>query len=293
METITLIKRLCLVTVVVALVSFWGVVLGSVEEWLEQLDLLNLQLGTWWPLAASCLVEMMAIVVAVPLFGALVRSTWWHGLTSLVAVLLAISIWQGGINRAVAFVTQPLGGGLLIFSTLALWRNMKKAADRVESSVKFSARSLALSWILPLVSLSLVFYLVANQQLRNINWEDPRLGEIVWGQIVRFVPTQELGKVPPQELANLKEQLVSQVLTHLRPWTKYLPGLIAISLFSWFKLLTIPLGWVCPYIAWSLLEFLKVVGIVKVKRGPIIVEWPDLEGGDFSGELGAFGKMKE
>ncbi len=294
MKVETWVKTVLLVAVLVGIFYLFGTVLGQVEERIGLADLLALDLGGWGQLIVTLLVVTVMAVSVAGVSAVLVRSVWLCAGAGVLVALAVVSGWQGKVT--VAFVTSPLGGGVLLVVVASLWIYMKGVAADIDNRIKFSKGSLGVGLTLLLLCLvalvSLAFYRGAAERIKSVTFEslldNLKVEEFLEEGIAKWVPEEAREEIPAEELEKFKRELreqLGQLGPQIDPYLKYIPYALALSVLQFLSFLTLPISWLCPWVAGGILSLLKLVGVVRVRRGPVIIERLSLEEADFSDEL--------
>ena len=293
MKAETWVKTIILSVVLVLLCYSLGKVLALLQENIRSLDLLDPSLAGWGKLALTLLVAVAAVASWVGVVAVLVRPMLLNVAVCVLAALATVCGWQGSLIEALSFLTRPLaiGGVLVLATTLAIYAT-GVAAD-VGNRIKFSLGSLASRLTLLLLGMAalvaLVFYLGILEQTRNITLksllDNPNVEKLIAEAVTRFVPREAVEGMPSDAVGTLKEEITQKLGARIEPYLKHIPAVLALSLFQILIALTVPVSWICPWVSGGLLSLLRLIGVVKVRRGPVVIERLSLEEGDFSDEV--------
>jgi len=245
-----------------------GIVCGRVQQGYELIFTPSRELGM---LLLWCLAGAGAVAVASGLVAALVRPLWASALTFLLSSLALLLGWEVGIGT----------GLLALLYFLALLLYAVETAKELEERVRFSVRAVSdgLSLLLTVLALivcgGIYFSYAAQIEAQGFSIP-PTLTDTFVEMIMQRVSAQMEAEeeLKPEEreeqLAEIREQIeqmwLEPVEDRLRPYERFIPAALTLSLFWTLRMLLAFLAWVPVLILKGLFPLLTLLEVARVAR---------------------------
>ncbi len=159
--------------------------------------------------------------------------------------------------------------GLVLFLGL-LWLGCRRIKDEAEVRLKIrigrilqKGLPLILTGLIIVVSVAYCFTPSAQKIEIKI---PPKLFEIIQKPIGEILssefPKENLKELPEE----VKKIIDAKIEEFTRPYQKYIPLALAISLFFFLRLVAIPLGWLIILLSWTIFKLLLAFKVIRIEK---------------------------
>ena len=279
MKTVPWVKTILMIAILVTLYYLLGKELASIELRLRAVEVTALSETGWGKPDLRLLIAVLAAASWTGVTAILIRPLSLEVLTGILSVLVLLFGWQGDLAHAMEFFNEPLGLGTLLVLTAATSVYVFSVARDAKNLIRFShtavASSLTLLFLAFAALIALVFYLGIREQVTNISFasllDGAGLEELLLETTDRLIPIEALRNFVAEIVATITDEISRQLDTGLGPYLMYVPPALSALLFLLLVALSIPLSWICPWIAGAVVLVMRTFGIVRVGHVTIIV----------------------
>jgi len=252
-----------IITIVLALAG-WNFLFNS---------LYGLEEG-WFGVWIKPMIVFLILGVMLALTALLVKS---RKLLSLIFLPTVFSYFLIFPFNSYVFLSLLLFLGLLILSVKRITDEAKLRLEIKIDKILQKGVPLILGGLIIVIAISYAFTPTAQKVEVKI---PPKLFQVIQKPIEEMLffefPKQELKDLPIEEISGtVKEIIDAKIEESTRPYQKYIPLALAISLLLLLRLVAIPLGWLIillSLIVFRLLVAFKVVKIEKVEKEAEVIE---------------------
>ncbi len=252
-----------IITVVLAITS-WNFLFNS---------LYGLEKG-WFGVWIKPLIVFLILGVVLALTALLVKS---RKLLSLIFLPTVFSYFLVFPFNSYVFLSLLLFLGLLILSVKRITSEVKLRLKVKVDKILQKGVPLMLGGLIIVIAVSYAFTPTAQKVEVKI---PPKLFQVIQKPIEEMLsfefPKQGLKDLPVEEVSETVKEIIDVKIEEFsRPYQKYIPLALAISLLLLLRLVAIPVGWLIillSLIVFKLLVTFKVVKIEKVEKEAEIIE---------------------
>jgi len=262
-----IIKIVVLAGLLIAASYFLGAICWRVQQGYELIFAPSVKLGM---LLLWCLAGAGAVAVASGLVAALVRPLWACALVFLCASLALVLGWE----------VNPGPGLLALLYFLALLLYGVGTARALEERIHFSVHAVSdgLSLLLTVLALiacgGIYFGYAAKIEAEGFSIPSAFTDAFIETIMQRVSTQMEVKKLKPEErerqLAEIREQIeqmwLEPVESHMKPYERFIPALVALGLFWTLRTLLAFLAWVPALALRGLFPLFTLFRVTKVVR---------------------------
>jgi hypothetical protein len=285
MKPTTWVKTILMIAILIGLYYLVGRELGSIELRLRAQEVADLDESGWGKPVLRLLAAILAAASWTGVTAILIRPLALEVLGGILAVIALIFGWQGELARSLEFLNEPLGLGTFLVLAAATTVYVISVAHDVKNRISFSHTSVASRLTLLFLAfaalIGLVFFSGIHEQVINVRFssllERSGLEEILLETADRLIPIKALEDVVAEVVATIADEIARLLDSGLGPYLVYVAPALSALLFLMFVALSIPLSWICPWVAGATMLLMRAFGIVRVGRATTIVRRLSLE----------------